>query len=154
MIFEGVLDGLVDPRTISMCSFLLGIPKKCLGVYPIKNRINIGLIGPQIGFSSVCYVQDHDCVSPCWCLIRISHLVSTYFLTTPLGKKNKTIKIHSASNISSSDSSKDEEDHTNPFDSKNINHPTLFEELSDGIRQKIQAKLEANLTDGFPTELY
>lgn len=44
-----------------------------------------------------------------------------------------------------SDRSKDGDGHIDPFNPKNINHSTSFEELPDELHHKIQGKLDINL---------
>jgi hypothetical protein len=44
--------------------------------------------------------------------------------------------------MSSSDRSKDGDGHIDPFNPKNINPSTLFEELPNELHQKIQGKLD------------
>lgn len=58
------------------------------------------------------------------CVIR-TFLVLKHFFVTLLGKK--TVMIQSTNNMSSSDRSKDGEDHNDPFNPKNINHLISFE---------------------------
>lgn len=69
--FSGVLDGIGDPMTTLTCSFTMGLIKRYLRVYPLKNMINIGLIGIKINFIgllcfSLCLRSYVDCV----CAIR------------------------------------------------------------------------------------
>lgn len=71
--------------------------------------------------------------------------MNTTFFATSLGKKKKTTKIQSTSNMSDSDRSKDVENHINPFNPKNINHLPLLGELLDKLRQKILAKFDVEL---------
>jgi hypothetical protein len=64
-------------------------------------------------------------------------------LATPLGKKKN--KIQSTSKRSDDDKTKEKGNHTDPFNPKNINHPSSIEEIPDDLCQKIEAKFAANL---------
>jgi hypothetical protein len=57
----------------------------------------------------------------------------------------KNIMIQFTSNMWGNDVSKYREGHTNSFNTKNINHLTSLEDLSNELRQKIQTKLNDNL---------
>jgi hypothetical protein len=59
--------------------------------------------------------------------------VSTHILSTLL--EEKTTKIQSTAHVDG-DRSKDRKDHIDPFNPKNINHLTSFEELLNELRHK------------------
>jgi hypothetical protein len=54
-------------------------------------------------------------------------------MATLLGKKKKTNKIYSTSNMSSNDISEYEVDYTYLFNFKSLNHPVLLEKLFDEL---------------------
>jgi hypothetical protein len=62
-----------------------------------------------------------------------SLLASIHFMATLLGKKKKTNKIYSTSNMSSNDISEYEVDYTYLFNFKSLNHPVLLEKLFDEL---------------------
>jgi hypothetical protein len=56
--FDGVLGGLADPRTTSLCPSPTGLPGRCSWVYQANNRRRIGMIGSLVGLTDLlhsCY---------------------------------------------------------------------------------------------------
>jgi len=54
------------------------------------------------------------------------------------GKNKKNKQIQTTSNMSDDDTTKGKEDHTDPFNPKNINHPTSIDELPDELPRRLR----------------